>query len=143
MSPGIYTGMGTENRNVFGQGWSVFYFWNTELSYYSAKQLDPSGHMFLRGNAEFNPFAWLNLNFNYVYLQNSANKYVAHISGNGGNVDKTNIGSEINGIAKIAIYKDFMYAIGFGYFFPGEVYKTPTKEPDAAWSLLTNLKYVF
>ena len=142
MSPGV-NATGTENRNVFGNGWSVFYFWNTELCYYSAKQLDPSGHMFLRGNAEFNPFAWLNLNFNYVYLQNSANKYVAHISGNGGNVDKTNIGSEINGIAKIAIYKDFMYAIGFGYFFPGEVYKTPTKEPDAAWSLLTNLKYVF
>ena len=148
MSPGIYTGMGTENRNVFGQGWSVFYFWNTELSYYSAKQLDPSGHMFLRGNAEFNPFAWLNLNFNYVYIQNSANKYVGHITGAtppaaGQTADKTNIGQEINGIAKIAIYKDFQYRIGFGYFLPGDVYKTAAKDPDAAWSLLTNLIYVF
>ncbi len=145
-SPGV-NATGTENRNVFGNGWSVFYFWNTELSYYSAKQLDPSGHMFLRGNAEFNPVAWLNLNFNYVYLQNSANKTVSHISGAyvppAGTNDKTYIGSEINGIAKIAIYKDFLYAIGFGYFLPGDVYDTPSKKADQAWSLLTNLKYVF
>lgn len=147
MSP-TPAGDGSENRNVFGNGWSVFYFTNTELSYYAQHQLTPAGHWFLRGNAEFNPFAWLNLNFNYVYIQNSANKYVAHISGAtlpaaGQTADKTNIGSEINGIAKIAIYKDFQYRVGFGYFLPGDVFKTPTRDADAGWSLLTNLVYAF
>jgi hypothetical protein len=135
--------MGSESRNVFGNGWSVFYFWNTELSYYAAKQLDPGGLGFGRVNAEFNPFAWLNLNVNYLYIVNTANWYVAHISGNGGQTGKMGVGSEINGIAKIAIYKDFLYTIGFGYFFPGDVFDTPTKSADQAWSLLSNLKYVF
>ncbi len=142
------SGDGSENRNVFGNGWSVFYFTNTEFGYYTGHQLSPAGHMFLRGNAEFNPLAWLNLNFNYVYIQNSANKYVSHISGAyvppaGQTADKTNVGQEINGIAKIAIYKDFMYAIGFGYFLPGDVFDTPTEKADQGWSLMTNLKYVF
>jgi hypothetical protein len=136
---------GSENRNVFGYGWSVFYFFNSELTYYGMHQLSPSGHMFLRGNTEYNPFAWLNLNFNYVYIQNSANKSVAHISGNGGatQIDKTNIGSEINGIAKIAIYKDFGYYVGFGYFLPGDVFDTPAKKADTGWSLITKLVYAF
>jgi hypothetical protein len=134
---------GSENRNVFGQFWSVFYFYNTDFGYYSGHQLSPSGHMFARGNVEFNPLAWLNLNFNYLYIQNSANKYVAHISGNGGNVDKNFIGQELNVIAKIALYKDFVYTIGYGYFFPGDVFDTPTKTADQAWNLLTNLKYAF
>jgi hypothetical protein len=153
---------GTEGRNVFGNGWSVFYFWNTELSYYSGHQLTPSGHMFGRGNVEFNPLAWLNLNVNYLYIMNSANKFVGHIYGAQsqatpagftgqatGYSDKTFVGQEINAIAKIAIYKDFMYAVGFGYFFPGDVFDkpasgtTPAKTADQGWSLLTNLKYVF
>jgi len=156
-SPGVNAD-GTENRNVFANGWSVVYFWNTELSYYAGHQLSPAGHMFGRGNVEFNPLAWLNLNFNYLYIMNSANKYIGHISGafpqpvpagSGYSPatysDKTYIGQEINGIAKIAIYKDFLYAIGFGYFFPGEVFDNPAtgKKADQAWTLLTNLKYVF
>jgi hypothetical protein len=153
MSPGVTSaGLvdGTENRNVFGQGWSVFYFWNTDLQgYYAAKQLTPAGHAFIRPNVEFNPLAWLNLNFNYVYIINTANKYNGHIAGitaagpTGTDVNKSYIGSELNGIAKIAIYKDFVYTMGFGYFFPGDVYNTPTKSADNAWALLSNLKYVF
>jgi len=80
MFPGV-NALGTENRNVFGNGWSVFYFWNTEMSYYAGKQLDVSGHAFIRPNVEFNPFQWLNLNFNYLYIMNTANKYNAHIAG--------------------------------------------------------------
>jgi len=149
-------GDGSENRNVFGNGWSVFYFTNTEFGYYHGHQLSPSGHWFLRGNAEYNPLAWLNLNFNYVYIQNAANKNVAHISGAttytppagyaAGYSEKTNIGQEVNAIAKIAIYKDFQYRIGFGYFLPGDVFETtgPTgKKADDGWSLHTNLIYAF
>ena len=127
----------------------MFYFWNTELSYYAGKQLDVSGHAFIRPNAEFNPFQWLNLNFNYLYIVNTANKYNGHIAGitpagpTGTDVNKSYIGSELNGIAKIAIYKDFQYTVGFGYFWPGDVYDTPTKTADQGWSLLTNLRYVF
>jgi len=146
---GNVASLGTENRNVFGNGWSVFYYWNTELSYYNGRQLDVSGTAFVRPNVEFNPTPWLNLNFNYLYIMNTANKYNGHISGitpagpTGTDVNKSYIGSEINGIAKIAIYKDFQYAVGFGYFFPGDVYDTPSKTADQGWSLLSNLRYVF
>jgi len=149
MTPGVGTD-GTENRNVFGNGWSVFYFSNTELSYYGTRQLTQAGHAFIRPNAEFNPFPWLNLNFNYLYIMNTANKYNAHINflpaaagPTGTDVNKSYIGSEANVIAKIAIYKDFQYAVGYGYFWPGDVFDTPSKTADAAWSLLTNLRYVF
>jgi len=139
---------GTENRNVFANGWSVYYFSNTELTYYGFKQLDPSGHMFLRPNVEFNPFPWLNVNFNYIYIMNTANKYAGHIAGAyvppaGQFNEKTYVGSELNGIAKIAIYKDFQYTVGLGYFWPGDVFDTPAKVADQAWALQTNLRYVF
>jgi len=173
-SSAFSAGAGNENRNVFANGWSVFYYSNTELSYYAMKQLDPSGTGFIRANAEFNPFAWLNLNLNYLYIVNTANQYNSHILGivgaanpgsgtgitptpGGTDVNKSYIGSELNAIAKIAIYKDFLYTIGFGYFFPGDVYNTSAARSstlpsstnpfigtaDNAWSLLTNLRYVF
>jgi hypothetical protein len=180
MSPGVNAD-GTENRNVFGNGWSVFYFSNTELSYYACKQIGIGGHAFGRANVEYNPFAWLNLNANYLYIVNTANKYVGHINGiditnpnssyastavttgfkadgtpntpAGVDVSKSYIGSELNLIAKIAIYKDFLYKIGFGYFFPGDVYNIAGggvnpmypngKTADQGWALLTNLMYVF
>jgi hypothetical protein len=156
---------GTESRNVFGNGWSVFYFWNAELSCTSAKQLSPAGHAFGRANVEFNSFSRVNLNFSYLYIISAANKYVGHIQGiditnstnfptglkpngtpdtpPGVDVRKTYIGSELNVIARIAIFRDFQHTIGIGYFFPGDVYKTPTKSPDNAWSFLSNLRYIF
>jgi len=182
LSPGVNAD-GTENRNVFANGWSVFYFSNTEFNYYSFKQLSPAGHAYGRANVEYNPFSWLNLNANYVYIMNTANKYVGHIAGvdiSNGNtsqspgavnvtpglkadgtpntpagvdVTKSYIGSELNIIAKIAIYKDFQYRLGFGYFFPGDVYNIAGggvnavypngKTADQGWSLLGNLIYVF
>jgi hypothetical protein len=136
--------MGSENRNVFGNGWSVFYFWNTQLSYYAGHQVDPGGHAFGRGNVEYNPLTWLNLNANYLYIYNTAtNHYIAHITG-AKNPYGTVVGQELNLIATIAIYKDFVYRIGYGYFFPGDVFDTPGgKSADQAWNLLTNLIYVF
>jgi hypothetical protein len=73
-------------------------------------------------------------------------------------VYKSDVGQELNLIGKIKIYENFIYAIGFGYFFPGSVYdnnqynnsttippasQLAGKTADPAWNLLTNLKYSF
>jgi len=59
------------------------------------------------------------------------------------------VGQEVNLIATLKIYQNMTYTMGFGYFFPGDVYKgnangTGVNAPgDNAWNLLTNLKYAF
>jgi hypothetical protein len=174
MWPGVSTSSGlagTENKSVFGVGSSVFFYSNSEFNPIgpTVRQLDPSGTAFLRANTEYNPFTWMNLNLNYLYIMNTANQYNSHIAGvqtpfnpgsgsgitalaGGTDVNKSYIGSEINAIAKIAIYKDFQYMFGFGYFFPGDAFDTQKGRTsdgafigtaDQAWVLLTNLKYAF
>ncbi|MCX5916207.1 MAG: hypothetical protein NTX30_05890, partial [Deltaproteobacteria bacterium] len=61
---------------------------------------------------------------------------------------KDTVGQELNLIATLKIYQNCTYMIGFGYFFPGDVYKGSvmgqTNAPgDNAWNLMTNLKYAF
>jgi len=139
----------SEGRNVFGNGWSVFYYCNTELTYYGFKQLDPGGTAYARANAEFNPLAWLNLNVNYLYIWSTNKDTNGTIVGARTDQTKADIGQEINLIAKLKIYQNFIYAMGFGYFIPGSIYEnsplnpTPGKSADQAWNILTNLKYVF
>ena len=139
----------SEGRNVFGNGWSVFYYGNTELTYYGYKQLDPGGTAYARANAEFNPFAWLNLNVNYLYIWSTNKDTNGTIVGARTDQTKTDIGQEINLIGKIKIYENFIYAVGFGYFIPGAIFDNSTLNPgpdrsaQQAWNLLTNLKYSY
>jgi hypothetical protein len=138
----------SESRNVFGNGKSVFMFSNTDLTYYSFKQLDPGGLWYLRLNGEYSPLAWLNLGINYFYLADtSKGAGTSNLVGARTDQHADYVGSEINLIATLKIWENFRYIIGFGYFLPGDVYEnadtTPNKKPDPAWNLLSNLRYVF
>ena len=100
-------------------------------------------------NVEYSPTPWLKLVANYMYIGDTA-------SGNPGgsgdintprgarqDKDEDYIGSEINLIASIKIYKGFLYNIGAGYFFPGDVFDTPSKSADNGYAVLSRLVYSF
>jgi hypothetical protein len=57
--------------------------------------------------------------------------------------DEDFVGHEVNVLAKIQIYKGLSYNLGFGYFFPGDVYDASNKSADDAWTFQTCLRYFF
>jgi len=149
----------SEGRNAFGQGKFVFFFQNSDLTYYGYKSANFMGLWFGRANVEYSPLSWLNLGVNYIYMGDNA-------SGNGSvptlgltnpgirmnqfgrtDQDKSTIGQEINLIATMKIYQNFRYMVGLGYFIPGDVWDNAAgntgRSADAAWNILTNLKYTF
>ncbi len=128
----------------FGNDRSVFYFYNGDFMYYYQKQLNFTGFWYARANFEYAPLPWLNLLFNYMYIGDTSKGDTGAFNSTGTGVkDESYVGQELNVIAKIKIYKPLVYNVGFGYFFPGDVYKSATKNPDNAWNFLTCLKYVF
>lgn len=139
----------SEARNVFGNGKSVFFFSNTELTYYGFKQLDAGGLWYARANAEFSPLAWLNFGVNYFYIGDTSKEGNAIFGAKGASGvaakrdDSHKVGQEINLITTIKIYENFRYMIGAAYFFPGDIYKNELNQDDNAWNILTNLRYVF
>ena len=110
---------------------------------------------------EYNPFPWLNLNFNYLYFGDTTKGTPSALSVTTGRKvingepnaqtykDEDYVGSELNVIAKIKIYEPLYYNVGFGYFIPGAVFDlydtagNKIRSPDNAWSLLTCLRYFF
>jgi len=139
---------GSETYWGFGNDRSVFYFYNGDFMYYYGKQLYNEGLWYARLNFEYAPLPWLNLLFNYLYIGDTSKGDAGKAGINSPRYSRTDkdesyVGQELNVIAKIKIYDPLVYNIGFGYFFPGDVYKTATKNPDNAWALLTCLKYVF
>jgi hypothetical protein len=140
---------GNPSEVLWGMGAdrSVFYFFNWDLNYVSGRQLDFSGLYFGRLNVEYNPVPWVNLNFNWLYIGDTS-------SGSNGltvnsplgarqDTNKDYVGQELDVIAKIKIYEPLYYNVGFGYFWPGDVYDTPTRSADQGWALNTKLIYVF
>jgi hypothetical protein len=152
---------GTEAVNAMGNDRSIFFFINNDFITYSGYQRFPTSLWYGRANAEYNPFAWLNLNFNYLYLGDNAKGTPSPVSVTTGRKaingqtnaqtykDEGYVGSELNAIAKIKMYQSLYYNIGFGYFFPGPVFDlyntagNKVRSPDNAWSLLTCLRYFF
>jgi len=133
----------------FGNGRSVFFFYNADFMYYWGKALDFTGLWYARANVEYNPLPWINLNFNYLFIGDTSTgtggtgRIVNSPAGSRQDVDKSNVGQEVNVIAKFKIYDPLFYNIGFGYFLPGDVYDSTTKGADAAWAFLTKLIYAF
>ncbi|MGQ9695730.1 MAG: hypothetical protein ACUVWV_13415 [Thermodesulfobacteriota bacterium] len=128
----------------FGNDRSVFYFYNGDFMYYYQKQLNFTGLWYARLNFEYAPLPWVNLLFNYLYIGDTSKGSTGAFNSTGtGAQDKSDVGQELNVIAKIKIYDPLVYNVGFGYFFPGDVYKSATKSPENAWAFLTCLKYVF
>jgi hypothetical protein len=150
---GQYTIPGTsEVRWSMGNNRSIFYFYNGDFMYTGQKQLDFAGLWYGRVNFEYNPVAWLNLNFNYLYIGDTragtpgAGKVVNLIANPASarqDKDEDFVGHEVNVLAKIQIYKGLSYNLGFGYFFPGDVYDASNKSADDAWTFQTCLRYFF
>jgi len=150
----------TEATYGFGNDRSVFFYYNSDFMYYWGATLYPQGTWYLRANTEYNPHPRVNLNFNYLYIGNTASGtyggesplYETNVNLNNlpstrvvGRFDmsKPYVGSEINGIARLKIYDTLGFNVGFGYFFPGDVFNTPTQSASNAWALLTRLRFVF
>jgi hypothetical protein len=147
----------TGSESVWGMGnnRSVFFMYNADFMYYNFKYLYTTGMYFGRANIEYNPVAWLNLNFNYLYFGDTskgtagAGKVINSPTGAQQAKDEDYIGSELNAIAKIKIYEPLYYNLGFGYFIPGAVYDhyntagAKDRSPDNAWSFVTCLRYFF
>jgi len=145
----------------FGLGRTVFYWMAfSDLGYQSNRQYSPTGMYYGRLNLEYAPLAWLNLNFNYLYIGDTTKgtpgagtsaytklavtaKTVNSPSGARTDKDADQVGQEINVFATLKIYEPLLYTIGFGYFFPGEVYNTTTKSAENAWSFCSRLVYAF
>ena len=152
---------GTEAVNAMGNDRSIFYFINNDFITYSGIQRFDQSLWYGRANVEYNPFAWLNLNFNYLYFGDTTKGTPSALSVTTGRKvingqtnaqtykDEDYVGSELNVIAKIKIYQPLYYNVGFGYFIPGAVYDlydtagNKIRSPDNAWSLLTCLRYFF
>jgi hypothetical protein len=144
---------GSESGWGFGNDRSVFYFGNGDFQYYGYKQNAVGGLWFGRANVEYSPLAWLKLGANYLYIADTSKGTAASQSATGAtnnapymsrtDADKDTVGQELNLIATLKIYQNCTYMIGFGYFFPGDVYKGNVGPGDNAWNLMTNLKYAF
>lgn len=146
---------GSESINVFGNGWSVFYFQNTELTYYGHKREAFGGFWLGRLTATYSPTKWLELQGSYIYIGDTSKGSLGSSAATGATnntvgarTDSKNedyVGSELNLIATIKIYDNIRYKLGFGYFMPGGVYDklTAVTKTDNAWNFLTNLNFAF
>jgi hypothetical protein len=146
---------GTEAVWGMGNDRSVFFMYNGDFMYWNFKYLYTTGIYYGRANVEYNPLAWLNLNFNYLYFGDTAKgtrgagKQINSPTGAQQTKDEDYIGSELNVIAKIKIYEGLYYNLGLGYFLPGPVYDhyntagAKDRSPDNAWSFVTCLRYFF
>jgi len=146
--PGGTTTAGSEVMWGFGNNASIFFYYNGDFMYYWGKQLDYTGTWYGRVNFEYNPVAWVNLNFNYLYIGDTSKGGDGKTGINSpafsrSDKDEDFVGHEVNVIGKIKIYDSLTYCLGFGYFFPGDVYDTSSKGAEDAWSFLTRLIYTF
>jgi hypothetical protein len=90
-------------------------------------------------NVEYSPTAWLRLIANYMYIGDTAKG----TPGARQDKDEDYVGSEINLTAQFRVYKSTQFIIGGGYFFPGDVFDTPTKSADNGYNILSRLVYSF
>jgi hypothetical protein len=146
---------GNPSESLWGMGAdrSVFYFFNWDLNYVSGRVLDYTGEYFANLRLEYNPVAWVNLNFNWLYIGDTSSGSAADVLAGKGPInspvgarqdsDKSYCGQEVDVIAKIKIYEPLYYNIGAGYFFPGDVFDLNGKSADNGWALNTKLIYVF
>jgi hypothetical protein len=153
----------SEARSGWGNDRTVFYWMASGvLGYQHNKETSFDGFWYGRLTAEYAPAKWVNLIFNYLYIGDTSSgtpgvdKYGTvkivnspTTSGVSQAKDNSNVGQEINVIAKINIYKGFGYNIGLAYFIPGDVYDlydaagNKTKSAEAAWAFNTRLRYDF
>jgi len=152
------TATSSEAKSIFGNDRTVF-FWMASSIFGNQfnKENDFGGYWYGRLTAEYSPVKWMNLIFNYLYIQDTSTgnpngTRVVNSPENGAQQwkDSSDVGQEINVIAKINIQKGLGWNLGLAYFIPGSVfdrYNTAgtavIKTPDPAWALNGRLRYDF
>jgi len=147
---------GSEAYSGFGN-WRGVYFYKASGVFgpsYDAYQGSfstywPWGTYYADVNVEYSPTPWLKLVANYMYIGDTAEgtpgagKVVNTPRGARQDKDEDYVGSEINLIASMNIYKGFLFNIGAGYFMPGDVFDTPSKSADPGYNVMSRLVYSF
>jgi hypothetical protein len=141
---------GSESYSNFGLGRTVFFWMNfSQFGNQHQKQGLFGGMYYGRLNGIFSPMPWIQLSGNYLYIGDTskgtpgAGKVVNSPTGARTDKDEKFIGHEINLITTLKIYQNFTYNIGLGYFIPGGVYDTATKNADNAWAVNTGMQLAF
>jgi len=148
---------GSEVYANFGLGRSVLFFMNfsqlggghnlTNSSPGTAVQI--GGYWYARLNAQYAPVNWLNLSFNYLYLNDTS---TGNVVGSGANrwnsigrqdLDKDFIGHEINLISTLKIYQNFTWNIGLGVLLPGEIFDNPSRGAETMFGVNTGMQLAF
>jgi hypothetical protein len=137
---------GSESYANFGLGRSVIFFMNfSELGGgHNITGVNTAGYWYARLNAQYAPVKWLNLNFNYLYLNDTSTGTTGAFNTIGRtDVDKTFIGHELNVIAKLRIYQNFTWNIGLGALIPGEIFDHPSRGGETMYGINTGMQLSF
>lgn len=148
---------GSEVYSNFGLGRSVLFFMNfsqlggghnlTNTNY--ATVVSIGGFWYARANVQYAPVNWLNLSFNYLYLNDTSKGTVAGSGTNRWNSigrtdsDKTFIGHELNLISTFKIYQNFTWNVGLATLIPGEIFDNPGRDAKTMYGVNTGMQLAF
>jgi hypothetical protein len=153
----------SEGQSNFGNDRSVFMWMNAaQMGYYHERNFTITGFWYGRANVEFNPLTWLRLNLNYLYIGNTnsgspgtgvspfnrlaTTKLVNTPLGARTDKQENYVGSELNLISTLAIYKNFQWNIGIYGFWPSDMFdriEAGVKTQSAEFSYGCNTKMVY
>ena len=161
----------SEGQSNFGNDRTVFMWMNAaQMGYYHMHQTGITGYWYARANVEFSPLTWLRLNLNYLYIGDTssgsgfsaaspgfspftrlpltaATKAINTPVGSRTDSDKSYVGSELNLITTLAIYKNFNWNIGIYGFWPSDMFDrvdvAGNKIQAAEFSYGVNTKMVY
>jgi hypothetical protein len=154
---------GSEATSNFGNDRTVFMWMNAaQMGYYHMRNNEFTGFWYGRANVEYSPLTWLRLNLNYLYIGDTnsgspgigispfnrlaTTKLVNSPVGARTDSDKNYVGSELNLINTLTIYKNFQWNIGLYGFWPSDMfdrYSGTTKIQSAEFSYGCNTKMVY
>jgi hypothetical protein len=150
--------LSTESASIFGNDRTVFFWMNAaQIGYYHNRQALFSGFEYYRANFEYSPTAWVRMNLNYLYIQDTSKgtpnaagtKVVNSGIGMRQDQDSRKVGSEINLITTFNIHKGLVYNVGIAVFLPGDAYNVASapginaKSAENAYAFNTKLIYAF
>jgi hypothetical protein len=155
---------GSESQSIFGNDRSVFMWMNaSQMGYYHQNNLGFMGFYYVRPNIEYSPTTWVRFNLNYFWIGDTSTGNPGSYSASARNPftqaasgfkqvnsplgarqdqDDDYVGSELNLITTLNIYKNFDYNIGLAVFWPGAMYNIPG-QADASTSYAINTKLIY
>jgi hypothetical protein len=143
---------GSECYANFGLGRSVLFFMNFSqlggahnlTNTNNATVVTLGGYWYARLNAQYAPAKWVNLSFNYLYLNDTSSGSTGTFNSIGRtDSDKTFVGHEINLITTLRIYQNFTWNIGIAALLPGEIFDNPNKSASTMYGINTGMQLTF